>query len=285
MPINLTKSSHKLNGRFYHISGANNTDPKSAEVWNGLLVRIKELVFTSIASQIMQYEDDARRLEQQRLIPGWNYCQYFNLKEALSFTFEVLGMYEDVLVQYDELEATFFQTLVEQGAPWFKKFGGTESGDDNPDVFELTQKNYRDRIIQNSISIYDFRMYLFSRQVSLLNHLQKPIDILIRAKLFVSSFSRTIFDYRESLPSFFREIWTYSTTLNVIRHCDELLAICNYLSPLVLVYEGLKGELYLVSRYQVCLLTGSSSDLTRKFSWIVLELPPSSLATLFIMTA
>ena len=153
------------------------------DLWNGLVVRVKELVFQSICSQILQYEDDARRLEQQRLIPGWNYCQYFILKEALSFTFEVLGMYEDVLVQYDELEATFFQTLVEQGAPWFKKFGGTEPGDDNANVFELTQKNYRERIIQNSISIYDFRMYLFSRQCYLLNALQRPIDICIRSKL------------------------------------------------------------------------------------------------------
>ncbi len=215
------------------------------------MIRIKDLVFSNISSQIIQYEEDARRLEQQRLIPGWNYCQYFILKEALSFTFEVLTMYEDVLVQYDELEATFFQTLYEQGAPWFKKFGGNEAGDDNPNIFDLSQKNYRDRIIQNSVSIYDFRMYLFSRQIRLLNILQRPIDIFIRSKLFISSFSRTIHDYRDSLPLYFREIWIFSMNLCIIRYCDELAAIRNYSSPFVMTYEGLKGELFLVARYQV----------------------------------
>lgn len=236
--------------RFFHIQGTNNTDPKAVDTWNEFAIRIKDLAFSGVSAQIIQYEDDARRLDQQRLIPGWNYCQYFILKEALAFTFELLGIYEEVLVQYDELEASFFQTMAEQGAPWFKKFGATEQGDDSPLIFHLS-KNYRERIIQNTISIYDFRMYLFYRQCHILNLLQRPVEICLRAKLFISTFSRTINDYKDSLNQYFCESWTYSMALTIISHCDELLAVCNYPGNLVLVYEGLKGELYLVARYQV----------------------------------
>jgi hypothetical protein len=176
--------------------GINSADPKYLESWNDLVMRIRECVVNGATAQVVQYEEDSRRLEQQRMVPGWNYCQYFIMKEALSFTFEMLGLFSDALVHYDELEATFFQTLEEQGAPWFKKFGGNEKGDDNPDVFNMTAKNYRDMIIQNSISIFDFRMYLFSRQIAILDIQKLPVDICQRAKIFISSFSRTLHEYR-----------------------------------------------------------------------------------------
>jgi trafficking protein particle complex subunit 10 len=176
--------------------GMSMTDGKNLEAWNDLIIRIKECVITGVTSQISQYEEDSRRLEHQRMVPGWNYCQYFIMKEALSLTFEMLTLYRDALVHYDELEATFYQTLEEQGAPWFKKFGGTEHADDNQDVFKLSNKNYRDLIIQNGISIFDFRMYLFSRQIALLAIQKSPIEICRRSNLFISSFSRTLYEYR-----------------------------------------------------------------------------------------
>ncbi|KAJ3305631.1 hypothetical protein HDV03_001276 [Kappamyces sp. JEL0829] len=261
--------------RFVHIGAgsAASPDPKNLEAWSELMGRLKELCLVGISAQIIQYDDDARRLEQQRMIPGWNYCQYFILKEALSFTFELIGRWEEALLQYDELEACFFQTLVEQGAPWFKKFGATEPGDDNPNPFALAAKPYRERIIQNSISIYDFRMYLFSRQCYLLNVLQKPVDIFMRSSLFVSSFSRTLQDYRASLPSHFREAWTFSIVLNIIRHCDELLAICNYSSPMVLAYEGLKGQLFQCARYQLDRLGVAARLLSHSFHYDPTNIP------------
>ena len=204
---------------------------KNVEAWHELVMKLKELVLAGITSQIIQYEDDARRLEQQRMMPGWNYCQFFILKEALSSTFELITLHEEALVHYDELEASFFQTLTEQGAPWFKKFGANEERDDNPRIFRLVDKPYRERIIQNSISIYDFRMYLFSRQCYLLNFLQRPIEICLRAKLFISAFSKTLQENAASLTPYFRESWIFSLSLNVIEHCDELVGKCNYSNP------------------------------------------------------
>ena len=40
------------------------------------------------------------------------------MKESLAFTFELLHLYEESLMHYDELEAGFFQTLT----GFFKEF-------------------------------------------------------------------------------------------------------------------------------------------------------------------
>ncbi|KAI8893289.1 hypothetical protein BC833DRAFT_625023 [Globomyces pollinis-pini] len=236
------------------------SDKLNIDIWNDLMIRLRDILINGFTEQLIQYEEDSRKLEHQRLIPGWNYCQYFIQKEALSGTFEMMGLYKEALIEYDELEALFYQTLSEQGAPWFKKFGGTEIGDDHLDVFTINQKRFKELIIQNSITIFDFRMYLFARQTTILNLLSHPIEICHRTKVFVASFSKTLQEYKESLSKFFTESWTYSIVLNVIKHCDELFAISNYPPAAVLEYEGLKGELFQHARHQLDKL-GVSSNL------------------------
>jgi len=51
-------------------------------------------------------------------------------------------------------------------------------------------------IIQNTTTIFDFRMYLFARQCQLLFRLDRPAELCQRAKLFISSFSMTLTDYK-----------------------------------------------------------------------------------------
>ena len=90
----------------------------------------------------------------------------------------------------------FFLFIIEQGAAWFKSFGGTEEGDDSLDFLNLKRKPFREMIIQNTTTIFDFRMYLFARQCQLLFRLDKPAELCQRAKLFISSFSMTLTDYK-----------------------------------------------------------------------------------------
>ncbi len=138
------------------------------------------------------------------------------------------------MIQYDELEAQFFQSLrgnqilnfltsKEQGAHSFQTFGGTDPQDDSKDVLDLKKKPYRDLILQNQVTIFDFQSYLFARQVQLLiewientcwqHELNQGADwegfaitvfkrlckILQRSKSFITSFSRTIREYDVTL--------------------------------------------------------------------------------------
>ena len=50
-----------------------------------------------------------REERERRQQPGWSFNAYFLLQEELAFMFEMLGLYEDALVQYDELDALFTQ--------------------------------------------------------------------------------------------------------------------------------------------------------------------------------
>lgn len=43
-------------------------------------------------------------------------------------------------------------------------FGGTEKGDDSGSVLDFNKKNYRMKIATSTITEFDFRQYLFSRQ-------------------------------------------------------------------------------------------------------------------------
>ncbi|TPX60036.1 hypothetical protein PhCBS80983_g02047 [Powellomyces hirtus] len=188
-------------------------DPgKDAEAWTDFQNHLKEGIISSLNQQIIQYDEDTRRIDQQRLMPGWNYCQYFIMKEGLAYTFEFMNLIDEALLQYDELEASFFQTLAEQGAPWFAKFGGLEPEDDSANILELQRKPYRDMIMQNKISIFDFRVSLFP---------------------------------------FFREAWVYSACVNVICHCDELVAVSSLQPEILAGYDGEKADLLRCARIQL----------------------------------
>ena len=62
---------------------------KDAESWAEFFNRVKECIVNCGKQLVGQFEDDSRRLDQQRLMPGWNYCQYFILK-VRSYFFQIL---------------------------------------------------------------------------------------------------------------------------------------------------------------------------------------------------
>ncbi|KAJ3151464.1 hypothetical protein HDU89_001906 [Geranomyces variabilis] len=226
-------------------------DAKDVEAWAELTNHLKEGITSSLNQQILQYDEDTRRIDQQRLMPGWNYCQYFIMKEGLAYTFEFMSLLEEALLQYDELEASFFQTLAEQGAPWFAKFGGSEPDDDSASILDLQRKRYRDMIMQNTISIFDFRVYLFARQCQLLFRLGRPVTICQRAKMFINQFSRTIHENEASIWPFFRQAWMYSACIQVIGHCDELVAVSTQQQEFMAMYDGVKVDLLQCARFQL----------------------------------
>ncbi|KAJ3179456.1 hypothetical protein HDU85_004866 [Gaertneriomyces sp. JEL0708] len=222
--------------------------PKDAESWSELIDQVKEGISSSLNQQILQYDEDSRRLDQQRLMPGWNYCQYFILKEGLAYTFELVNLLDEALLQYDELEASFFQTLAEQGAPWFSKFGGTSEGDDSGNLLDTSRKPYRSMIMQNTISIFDFRVYLFARQCQLLLRMRYPVDVCKRAKLFITQFARTIEENKVSLIPHFNQAWVYSACMSIVSHCEELVAVVSFPNEMLVMYEGAKVDLLLCAR-------------------------------------
>ncbi len=96
------------------------------------------------------------------------------------------------MIVYEELEATFFQVLKEHNLSWFGKLGATGSTDDSLPILDTGTKPYREKLQTSSISIFDFRVYVFARQAQLLGKLGRTTEIAKRGQWFVASLTRRL---------------------------------------------------------------------------------------------
>ncbi|GBC05869.1 hypothetical protein RclHR1_06490004 [Rhizophagus clarus] len=227
------------------------SESEDYEAWQELIAKIKEGILSSFDQFFKQYEEDIRRLDSQRSMIGWNYCTFFILKEGLALTFEVMNIFEDALVQYDELEASFFQVLKDRALAWFGNFGATDPNDDSANILDVKKKQYRDLIMQNSISEFDFRCYLFARQCQLLGRLHKSVEICRRAQIFISTFSRSIKEHQANVGEYFLESWIFSSCMSVVNECEELAPLTSMDDSNTIAFNAAKGELLDLARKQL----------------------------------
>lgn len=82
--------------------------------------------------------------------------------------------------------------LKEQNLSWFGKLGATGPRDDSLPVLDTTAKPYRAMLQSSSISIFDFRVYVFARQAQLLGRLGRITEIAKRGQWFVASLTRRL---------------------------------------------------------------------------------------------
>ncbi|RKO98908.1 hypothetical protein CXG81DRAFT_15302, partial [Caulochytrium protostelioides] len=195
-------------------------DAKDADAWNELMDRLKDGMLAAFQSYIVQTDHDARRLEGQRAMPGWNFCQYFLQRESVIYALELLGMHDDVFEEYEQLEQAFFQSMEQQGAPWFSKFGGSAPGDEAGDILDVRRKPYRQAILNNTVTIFDFRIYLFVRQIAALLETGKLARVCEHSLQYMALWGKTLREYQTSLMPGFAEIWTWTVCHAVIQRCD-----------------------------------------------------------------
>ncbi|KAF2274282.1 TMEM1 family protein-like protein [Westerdykella ornata] len=165
--------------------------------WADVIAKFKSLILLSFDLRVRQYEEDIREKEAQRVLPGWNFCTFFMLKEGLARGFESAGLVEDALLGYDELSVgldsvirdqandgsggpggeilAYTEELFEKAQEIYKRSQKDDGGRKEPmghihdaRPIDSRKKNYRDLILSNKISIFDFRCYIFARQMSLL---------------------------------------------------------------------------------------------------------------------
>lgn len=110
-----------------------------------------------------------------------------------------MNLLEDALIQYDELEASDYLGAKDQTLPWFSRIGGTMEHDDSISILSSSGKQYRHLIMQNEITVFDFRIYLFARQASLVTGLGRMVDLVKRAKFFIYSMARLLRSHRVSV--------------------------------------------------------------------------------------
>lgn len=187
-------------------SGYKETEEEVQAAWDDLITKMRSLILSSFDMRVSQYEDDIKERDAQRSLPGWNFCTFFILKEGLARGFESVGLVEDALVGYDELSvgldmvvkdqlsggSTAANTMlsytddlkqlavkaqselygegddevVDMSAPQQKSVDSSASFDEIP--INSSKKPYRELILENNVSVFDFRCYIFARQIALL---------------------------------------------------------------------------------------------------------------------
>jgi hypothetical protein len=176
-----------------------------------LVDKVKNGILASFDLRVAQYEEDIKEKDSQRSLPGWNFCTFFILKEGLARGFENVGLFDDALLGYDELSIGLDTAIDEQlegsgeqhgsaflmhTEDWQKKAmaaldsaAGPKGGDDEeptpvPELdakdfpIDSNKKSYREMILASNISIFDFRIYIFSRQLTLLLRAGKAPSLL-----------------------------------------------------------------------------------------------------------
>ncbi|KAG1766229.1 hypothetical protein EV702DRAFT_981038, partial [Suillus placidus] len=84
----------------------------SPVIWTDLVNKIKDGLLSALDSSVSRREEEVRRSESQKQMPGWNFC-------TLASSFEGVKLFEDALHQYNELEVSFIQVLREKNMSWF----------------------------------------------------------------------------------------------------------------------------------------------------------------------
>lgn len=179
-----------------------------------------------------------------------------------------MNLVEDALIQYDELEAAFFQTLKENKLAWSAESSPLSTGDDALHFISTHHKSFRDLIHSNTISVFDFRIYLFSRQALLLFAMGRVTELARRGARFIGSLARTlretpvrflpfigrIFadfdDWQEAIGTHFIESWIYSACLHLVEECRTALSR-EIAPPDAVSFTALKAELLEMARKQV----------------------------------
>jgi len=256
-------------------------------LWVELISKIKDGILSAFDFAVSQREEEVRRSENQRLMPGWNFCTFFILKvmsivrshlngyptdaqESLANSFEGMNLLGDALLQYSELEVTFSHVLREKNLSWFGTLIVPTPMDDSLPLLSTTKKPYRDLILANTISVFDLRIYLISRQCSLLGQLGRVSEVCRKSHAFLTSFSRRLRDVEVRvanlrllslylniifgqviLPSYFIESWVYSSALSVIERADSWNEGAELEATTLATFYTSKAELLELARSQV----------------------------------
>ncbi|KAF3000895.1 hypothetical protein E8E13_008046 [Curvularia kusanoi] len=174
-------------------SSAPETPQEHEGAWTDVITKFKTLILSSFDLRVSQYEEDIRKNDAQRSLPGWNFNTFFVLKEGLARGFESAGLVDDALLGYDELSIgldtvlrdqandgstlqmlSYSEDLYQQAVKISEQSKDNDTASDNHLQFhddkpiDAQKKDYRGLILANNISIFEFRVYIFARQMSIL---------------------------------------------------------------------------------------------------------------------
>uniref|UniRef100_A0A6P4EKL3 Trafficking protein particle complex subunit 10 isoform X1 n=1 Tax=Drosophila rhopaloa TaxID=1041015 RepID=A0A6P4EKL3_DRORH len=202
-------------------------EQKSTESFRCLVQRIRFLMLTSYNRNIVKYEELIRSKREKRNLDGWDFRQYFFMQEDLALIFEKLELPTEALIQYDELDAMFSQFITHTGLndkqQWLNHFRRPLDAFHGicltrPDRFEM-----RNKIRDESVSLLEFRNYLFERQAYLLLSCNDIPEIAKRLLNFLFSTLREVEFIKLECQEGALCCWEFVCALEVLQLCEQAM--------------------------------------------------------------
>ncbi|KAK6934303.1 TRAPP II complex TRAPPC10, C-terminal [Dillenia turbinata] len=232
--------------------------------WEDLESKIMECIRNTLDRRAQFYEDEIRKLSEQRFMPVWNFCNFFILKESLAFMFEMAHLHEDSLREYDELELCYLETVNMAGKQ--RDFGGIEHGDESAALLNPGKKLLAQIVQDDTFREFDFRQYLFACQSKLLFKLNRPFEVASRGYSFIIGFSKSLAQHESTLPFCMREVWVITACLAVINATASQYKEGLVAPDIEKEFYRLQGDLYSLCRIKfmrLAYLIGYGADIER----------------------
>ncbi|XP_013186203.2 trafficking protein particle complex subunit 10 isoform X2 [Amyelois transitella] len=221
-------STKQTEDRFLSVINPIKSEARSAESWRSLVAKIRHFVLVSYNKALIKFEEHMREQREKRNDPDWDFCKYFILQEQLAFVLEMLGLYEEALVQYDELDALFSQFVlnsnVTESPKWLDTFRQPVTSWQAVKLTVLVPQHLRELIIKKKSSLLDFRSYLFQRQSAMLLLMFKPKEIASRCISTVHNTLVEISLLNAHCVEGAAACWAQLACAETLRACERLAA-------------------------------------------------------------
>ncbi|XP_076298167.1 SIDL trafficking protein particle complex subunit 10 isoform X1 [Lasioglossum baleicum] len=214
----------KNGDRCFSVINSVKSEMRSAESWRGLINRIRQLMLIAYDKTLSAFEDVVREQRENRNHPTWNFCHYFLLQEELAFVLHMLGLYDEALVQYDELDALFTQFVLNSNVGdtphWLNLFQSPLNNWEGVNLSNGTNHHLRYLLAECKASLLDLRSYLFSRQCAMLLAFNKPWEVAERCLSFVHNTLGELRILEVQRPEGSIECWSFLCALEVLQACQ-----------------------------------------------------------------
>lgn len=197
---------------------------KATESFRSMVQRIRHFILSGYNKNLVKFEDIIRSRREERNKEDWDFCNYFLLQEQLSFVLEMLSLHSDALVQYDELDAMFnlfiMNTMFGEKPKWIKVFEKPLNNLRGITMCKKDMQEARKKIVDESVTLIEFRNYMFQRQCILLSSLGYQFEIAQRLFPFLFSTLKEIEALRLETYNGSLSCWQFVNCLEVLNLCD-----------------------------------------------------------------
>lgn len=204
---------------------------KATESYRCFLQRIRHLMLTGYNRTINKYEELIRANRERRNQNGWCFIKYFLLQEELAFVLQMLGLHSEALIQYDELDAMFSQFILNsvygEKPKWLDVFQRPFNAFHGISMKNGHLKEVRHKIEDKSITLLEFRSYLFERQAMILKVADKASEIAERLLPFLFSTLRELDALKIEMIDGSLACWEFVCALEVLNVCETAIEANN----------------------------------------------------------